>query len=255
MIKVDKDNIKCVVFDLDGTIYFGNKQLGERANDVIEYTRKKYGRVFFATNNSALTQNQVYNRLVNLGIDLKEDEVINSSYLISKYLEQNNIKDVWCIGTDDFKGELIKHKINPSSNKPKAIVIGYNYNFQLSHIEDALRYYNDDCRIIVANKERTYPRDGGIVTPGAGAIVSAFLHTVNRQEDIVLGKPSALMLATIANKEHLLPYNILMIGDTYESDIKMAQTFGSQSVLITNGKNIAYNCNQVNYIKDLLEEL
>ena len=71
----------------------------------------------------------------------------------------------------------------------------------------------------------------------------------------MLGKPSSLMLATIANKENLLPADILMVGDTYESDIKMAQTFGAQSILITNGAFVNNSCNQIKHIKDLLKEL
>lgn len=255
MLNAIYKNIKCVVFDLDGTIYLGDKQLNDGANEFIKYAREKYGKVFFATNNSALTRNQVFDRLLKLGIDLKNEEVINSSYLIVKYLINNHIRDVWCLGTQNLCEELVQHGINPKSESPQYIVVGYNYNFSLSHIEEALSHYNEGCKIIVANKERAYPRDGGVLTPGAGAIVAAFLYTVNRKEDIIIGKPSTMMLETIAQQENLLPANILMIGDTYESDIKMAEDFGAVGLLITNGKKSNCNCPQIQGFRELLKEM
>lgn len=249
---LNTDIIKCVAFDLDGTIYFGSCQLAECAQEVIDLARSKYGRVCFITNNSALTQYQVYQRLAQLGIVLSKDEVINSSYLIAKYLIRNNIKSVWCIGTNNLCQELRENGIEPKSESPDAIVIGYDYNFALPYLEDALKYYNPSCQIIIANMERVYPRDNGVLTPGAGAIAAAFMHTINRYDFVALGKPNILMLDTIANIYGLTAEEFLVVGDTYESDIKMAKTYGSQSILITNGRACERKCNQVQKLKDLL---
>lgn len=255
MNMVNTDILKCVAFDLDGTIYFGSRQLAPRAQDVIDYVRKKFGRVCFITNNSALTRYQVYQRLCQLGVSVNEDEVLNSSYLISKYLVSNNIKNIWCIGTANLCQELKFNGINPKSENPDAIVIGYDYNFALPYIEEALKFYTPKCQIVVANTERIYPRDNGILTPGAGAIAAAFLHTVNRTDSVVLGKPNILMIDTVAKLYDLLPREILIVGDTYESDIQMAETYGSQSVLVKNGNEKEYSCNTVDELQDLLNIL
>ena len=247
--------IKCVAFDLDGTIYFGSRQLAECAQQVIDLARQKYGRVCFITNNSALTRYQVYQRLTQLGISLDKDEVINSSYLIARYLIRNKIQNVWCIGTNNLCQELRENGIEPKSVNPDAIVIGYDYNFTLPYLEDALKYYNSQCQIVIANMERTYPRDNGVLTPGAGAIAAAFMHTVNRYDFVALGKPNILMLDTIAKLYDLSAEEFLVVGDTYESDVKMAKTYGAQSVLVTNGKFCDKKCNQVQNLKDLLEIL
>ncbi len=247
--------LKCVAFDLDGTIYFGGHQLAPRAQEVIDYVRRKFGRVCFVTNNSALSQYQVYQRLSQLGILVNEDEILNSSYLISRYLVSNKIKNVWCIGTVNLCHELEINGINPKSACPDAIVIGYDYNFTLPYIEDALKVYTPKCQIIVANTERVYPRDNGILTPGAGAIVSAFMHTINRNDMVVLGKPNVLMLDSVAKLYNLSAEQILMVGDTYESDIQMAETYGSQAILIKGTNTKDYSCNSVVELQDLLHVL
>ncbi len=255
MNMLNTDILKCVAFDLDGTIYFGSRQLAPYAQDVIDFARKKFGRVCFVTNNSALTRYQVYQRLCQLGVNVNEDEVLNSSYLISRYLVSNNIKNVWCIGTENLCQELKLNGIDPKSENPDAVVIGYDYNFALPYIEEALRVYTTKCQIIVANTERAYPRDNGILTPGTGAIAAAFLHTVNRTDSVILGKPNILMIDTVAKMYGLSAKEILIVGDTYESDIQMAETYGSQSVLIKNNDTNNYPCNSVNALRDLLDVL
>lgn len=247
--------LKCVIFDLDGTIYFGSRQLAEKANEVINYARKKYGKVFFATNNSALSRHHVYERLCNLGVALQENEVINSSYLMGEYIKQQKITDVWCLGTNDLCEEISQAGIEVKSTKPQAIVIGYDYQFAMKQFEEVLKYYSPECKIIIANMERIYPRDNGILTPGCGAIGAAFLHIVNRTDYDVVGKPSVLMLDTIAKKYDFQPNEILMVGDTYESDIKMAKNYGAQTILITNGQESDFPCSQVKYLKNLLQEI
>lgn len=62
MIEIATTNLKCVAFDLDWTIYFWSRQLAPQAQEVIAYSREKFGRVCFLTNNSALTQYQLYQR-------------------------------------------------------------------------------------------------------------------------------------------------------------------------------------------------
>ncbi len=252
MSELNLEILKCVAFDLDGTIYFGSKQLAGWAQKVIDFLRNKFGRVCFITNNSALTRHQLYERLCNLSILIDEDEVLNSSYLISRYLILNQIKQVRCIGTDNLCQELKLNGIEPKSEHPEWIVIWYNPKFTLSDIEDVLKVYTPKCKIIIANTERTYPRDNGVITPGAGAISAAFMHTVNRTDGVILGKPNILMLDMVAKLYNLSPEEILVIGDTYESDIQMAEMYGSQSILIRNGDVNDYFCNNVNELQDLL---
>lgn len=244
-------DIKCVVFDLDGTIYFGDK-LAERANEVISYCRHKFGHVYFATNNSAKTRVEIYEKLIKMGVDTKLDEILNSGYIMVEYLKKSNLKEVFCLGTDSLIKELQDNDINPKSNNPKAIVIGYDPDFTLKKLEEAYKVYSPDCKIIIANKDRIYPANG-FNRPGAGAAVSAFEYTVNKEADVYIGKPSTKMLEIIAEKLNLESNNILMVGDNIESDIKMARDFNAQSILISACQNCIEDCNLVSKLADIME--
>ena len=254
-IKFNKSKIKCVVFDLDGTIYFGNS-LASKANEVIIHCRNKYKNIFFATNNSAITRKEVYQKLLKLNVNVLEEEVINSSYLIAQYLFASNYKQVYCLGTDSLKSEIKGFGIIAESQNPQAIVIGYDKEFNLNKLELAINVYNKNCKIIVSNKERTYPRENGIITPGAGAAVSSFEYCVNAKSDILVGKPETKMLEYISQKTGFSADEILMIGDSIESDMNMAKKYGSQGIYIKNGE-IEENCEfeSINELQELLEIL
>ena len=62
------------LFDLDGTIYYGSKII-DGANDAIEHCRSLGKRVFFLTNNSTRTRQQIFDKLRGMGIDCEFEEV------------------------------------------------------------------------------------------------------------------------------------------------------------------------------------
>ncbi|MDD5020750.1 MAG: HAD-IIA family hydrolase [Endomicrobiaceae bacterium] len=246
------NNVKCVIFDLDGTIYFGT-ELAEKADEVIMKVRKEVENIFFVTNNSAKSRFQIYEKLLNLNINVNFNEVINSGYLIAKYLYENSYKDVYCLGTDSLSKEIEDMGVNSKSNNPQAIVLGYDINFKITQLEHILKIFQKNCKIIVANKERVYPRHNGILTPGTGAIAAALEYTLNKSTDIVIGKPSPLMLDLIVKNINILPNEIMMIGDSYESDVIMAEKFGAKAVLISEKEFKTNNFKVIKKLKDILE--
>lgn len=246
------DKIKCVIFDLDGTIYFGS-HLADEANKVIDYAREKFKNVFFITNNSNQTRKQVLDRLLGHNVKAELHEVVNTAYACAKYLEANGYNEVYCLGNENFAQELSNFNINPDSKSPQAIVVGYDKTFDLMKLEKALNVFHDNCKIIVASKERTYPRTPEIISPGAGPIAAAFEHTVDRVADVVIGKPNPYMLEMMTKELNLQPEEILVVGDCYEIDIKMAENLGAHSILICGTENNSYDCTTVRELKEILD--
>lgn len=246
------NKIKCVIFDLDGTIYFG-KELADKANSVIEAARQKFKNVFFITNNSNQSRKQVHERLISHQVDAELDEVINTSYALAKYLCDNNYKEVHCLGTDALVDELSSFGIITDSKFPQAVVIGYDKDFNLMKLEKAINVFHEKCKIIVASKERTYPRTPEIISPGAGPVAAAFEHSVNKVCDVVIGKPNSFMLELMTRNLSLKPDEILVIGDSYEIDVQLAKNFGADAILISNNPKSYTDCITVKELKDVLE--
>lgn len=232
---LDIERHKIFVFDLDGTIYVGDSLL-DGVKELLLYLSEKGVQVFFITNNSSKTREQVFQKLIKLGIQTHLDCVINASYALSVYLRDNLISSVYCMGTDDFKFQLNNLGIDIRENNPQAIVIGYDPDFNYTKLEKAIKVYKEGIPIIVTNKERIYPRDNGIISPGAGPAVVAFEYAVEKVADVVIGKPSVYMLEMLVKNIGIVPEQMVVIGDSYESDVNMAKVFSAYPVYISTVK-------------------
>lgn len=261
-VSTDKDNKnikavkglkpKAVVFDLDGTIYFGSK-LADRANEVIQKAREICGgNIFFLTNNSAKTRKEIWQKLVALGIDVQLTEVGNSAYALAQYLKHNNYKEIYCIGTKSLKEEISSLGIEVNSKKPQAVVVGYNKDFTLNDLNELPNLHLKDYTLIVANRERAYPTDGGHLLPGAGPIVSAVEFLLNKQADVIIGKPKPEMLHALVGKLGIPASDIWVVGDSLVSDIQMAKEYGACGVWLSDEKHHLPDI-QITNLADLLE--
>ncbi|MDU4978261.1 MAG: HAD-IIA family hydrolase, partial [Clostridium celatum] len=227
-------NIKAVIFDLDGTIYYGNSVI-DGAIDTIDHMKKLGKKVFYLTNNSTKSRLQVYEKLKNMGIDCKIEEVYTSGYISTIYAKKEGIRNIFILGSDDLKDEFSRNQIEvvDDENLAEHLLIGYDTKFDYDRMTRALNVALKGNTIIACNKERHFPGENARRMPGCGAMVGAIEHCTDRKVDLVIGKPNTLMLDILSEINGLSNDEILMIGDTYESDIKMANKFGCKSILIS----------------------
>ena len=243
---MDLSSIKAVLFDLDGTIYLGN-QLIEGANETVEFFRKAGKKIFFATNNSTLRREQIFNKLIKIGVKCSIDEVVNSGYLAALFLKQRRFKDVYVFGSEGLKADLIEQGIPLNeTSQAKNLLIGYDPHATYEDITNAVEVALHAQAIIACNKERTYPGQNGRIMPGCGAMTAPIEWCANRVCDFIIGKPNTIMIETLCHSLHIEPSECLMVGDTFESDIIMANIAGSESILISQS---AYN--GVNSVSDI----
>lgn len=241
--------IKAVFFDLDGTVYYGDKLI-DGANDVIDLFRKRGKKIFFLTNNSTKTRKQIYDKLLGIGVDCRFEEVITSGYIAALYARKENMQRVYVFGTDNLKQELIDNGVSVCDDESACnLLIGYDADFSYEDLSKAMRVAFNANHIIACNKERFYPGKNAQLYPGCGAMVSPIEWCANRDVDYVVGKPNTLMIETVCEKNGIDKKNVLMIGDTYESDILMAKKVGCKSIYI--GEDIYHDTICVKKIADI----
>lgn len=241
---------KVIIFDLDGTIYFGDK-LANSAREVLQFCKEKFAHVFFITNNSAKTREEIYQKLLNMGLGIEIEQLITCGYTIARYLNKNNYQNVFTIGTESLKKELSNQDINPNSEMPQAIIVGYNRDFCLENLKPIVKYRDSDLKLIIANKEHSYPWNNNEILPGAGQIVVSVEYTLNKTFDVCIGKPNSMMLDIMLEGLNIHPNDVIVVGDSYESDIKMAQAYGAKGVLITQENQ--RDCVCIKELSELLE--
>lgn len=249
-----KSKINLVAFDLDGTIYNGN-QLISGSLKTIDFFIEQGKEICFFTNNSSNTRTQIFNKLRNFSINLSETDVYCCSYAIQVYLREEKFKNLYIIGSNSLMEELSNSGINIvndiENKKIDALLIGMDIDFNYSKLAKAYEVLqrNGRCKIIVCNMDYDFPIENGMRKPGCGAIVSSILAASKKDIDFMIGKPNTYILDLIRKEKNVLYENMLIIGDSFESDIFMANKANAHSILIDNsGSNNSMSTVVVNYI-------
>lgn len=224
-------NVKVILLDLDGTVYQGNKLISG-AEEFIEKVRSSGLRVLFCTNNSSKPRSYIARKLTGMGIPCTDEDVISSGYMAIQYVISNDLNNVYVSGTEDYRMEFQKYGADlvdesEADNLVLSMDMDYNYSKMTKAVRAALR----SKKIILCNQDRLFPKEDGVY-PGCGAIVASVLFCSNRSADIVLGKPSTYMLEHASKITGCSAYEMVVIGDSLESDIAMAEAYGSPSILI-----------------------
>ena len=96
---IEDKNIRAVLFDLDGTIYYGSKLI-PGADEVVRRCRELGKQVYFMTNNSTKTRKQIWEKLTGMGLACSYEEVYTGSYAAALYAHQMGYKTVYIMGSD-----------------------------------------------------------------------------------------------------------------------------------------------------------
>lgn len=226
-----RKTIKGIAFDLDGTLYYGNSAI-EGAADAVSFLADLGYQIFYFTNNSAKTRQQIVDKLNNLGFPAKPQNTYCASYAILKYLLEKNFKIIYLIGSDGLNEELSAYNIRvKNSSQVSAVVVGLDRFFDYSKISIALEAINNGAKLIVANIDPSYPIEDNKSLPGCGAMVGAIVGATSHAPDFVVGKPSTYMLELLCKEHGLPPKEICVVGDDLESDMKMAAALKCSRIL------------------------
>ena len=237
MKKLDLSGFDAVLFDLDGTIYWGT-ELIPGANDTIAFFRNNGKRVFFTTNNSTKTREQIYERLNKIGVDVQLDEVLTSGYVAADYARRTGMKDIYIFGSVDLIHEFKAFNIEVNQEESaENLLIGYDPGMTYEGLSKAVRVALHCKTIMACNRERVFAGPGAKLIPGCGAMTAPIEWCANRQADIIIGKPNTMLVEYLEAAHGIVPERALVIGDTYESDVAMAKNAGCPSICICPDKH------------------
>jgi arabinose operon protein AraL len=224
------------IFDLDGTIYRG-EHLIPRADEVINYLKSVRKKVVFVSNKTTGTANDYYCLLKNWGLNVEEDDIINSTIVVTNYLKQNfNSDKFFAIGEDSFINEIEKSGLIHSTEPEEIniILITLDRTLNYNKLEIAARALENGAKFFAANIDDTCPVDNGEVID-AGSTISALEKRTHRKLELHFGKPSEFMFNEIKNRLQFIPAKTLLIGDRLETDITMGNKFGIDTALVNTG--------------------
>jgi HAD superfamily hydrolase (TIGR01450 family) len=232
----------CFILDLDGVVYRGEEAI-EGAPATIQLLRGLGKKVVFLTNNSASSSEKVVAKLCRLGIPCCGDDLLTSAQaarivIQEKQLDANH--GVFVVGTDALRCELEQHSItcvDPASCG--AVLVGLDPNFDYITMTQALEALKRPIPLIACNRDANYPGQDGHLFPGCGAMVGALEACSGRKADFEVGKPNTMMLDIVLHRLQVAPEECIVVGDSLEADIAMANRAQVMSILIGDNFQVA----------------
>ena len=235
-MKPDLKNYNSFIFDLDGTIYRGSSII-PLADKTINTLKKSGKKIVFISNKTTGSIKEYFDFLTSQGLDIELRQIINSTIVLSKYLNKNHPNEkFFAIGEKTFVDEIVSSGLIYSED-PETIdllLVTLDRTLNYEKLEIAARALEKGARFFAANIDDTCPVDNGEVLD-AGATISALEKRTHRKLEKNFGKPSKYMIDEIKERLGNDFSKALLIGDRLETDIAMGNAFGLDTALVLTG--------------------
>jgi arabinose operon protein AraL len=227
---------KGFIFDLDGTVYLSD-QLIPGAKEVIKLLRERGRKVVFLSNKPIQTREDYAAKLTRLGIPTQPDEVINSTLVMINYLRKNSPQaKLFVVGETPFMEELKRAGFSVT-DEPKEIeyvVVAFDRTFDYRKLNVAFQAIKRGAHFVATNPDRTCPVEGGEI-PDCAGMIAAIEAVTQKKVEVIVGKPSHLMIQVALDVMELRSEDCILIGDRLETDIKMGKESGIATGIVLTG--------------------
>jgi len=224
---------KVFFFDLDGTIYLGNK-LFDGVTELIEILRRKNKNFFFLSNNSSRSTSDYLRKLNNLNLNITRDNIILSQHPTIDYLKSKYYEKIFLMGTESLKQEFREEGFILTETDPEILVLAFDQELTYERLERASLLLQDDIPYIATHLDDRCPTEEGYI-PDAGGI-AALLYKATKRMPKVFGKPNKEMLLYKLRELNVSPKDAVMFGDRLYTDIKMGIESGVTTCCVLSGE-------------------
>jgi HAD superfamily hydrolase (TIGR01458 family) len=227
-----------ILFDLDGVLY-NSETLIEGAAEAVGWVQGKGIPHLFVTNTTSRGRAALVEKLRRFGIRTDQDRILTPCLAAAEWLRTRNEGRTALFVSPKARGEFEGVPCVPDEAESGAryVVIGDlgdAWDFRTLNRAFRLLHSDPDAVLIALGMTRFYYAEDGLrldVAPFAAALEHA-----TGKKPLVFGKPSPSFFNAAAAKLRLPAGEIVMIGDSIETDVAGAQQCGLKGVLLRTGK-------------------
>lgn len=231
------DRYGTILFDLDGTVYIDDAALPGVVGFMDEIRRSGH-RVGFLTNMSFRSREWCLDVLHNAGIEAHPRELITTVDVMVEALSSNGARSVAAIGSEVFRQELshagveVADLLTGPVENPDALVVGMWPGVSEDSIAAALNLTSREVPVLATSEVGSLPTSAGLISGTAEIVL--LLRKMSDNPVTITGKPGQLFSEVVKRRFDLVD-PVLVVGDTLEVDIVMADANGWDSLLVLTG--------------------
>lgn len=232
-------NIKGILSDIDGTLYFKGKPIKGAINAVDEL-RKRGIKLLFFTNTDSKTPETIFRNLQELGFTIFKEEIFTPIIALKEFLSKSPNKKLFLVTTEEVKKEFEAFYQIQGSEEPDFVVIGdFRDNWNVNRLNQAFKYVLKGAELLGTQGNNYFLNQEGEPVIDTGSFVQLIANAANVTSRI-FGKPSIEFFNQALERINLSNEESLVIGDDIESDIQGAINANIRSILVETGKGQFY---------------
>lgn len=248
------------LFDLDGTVYRGNK-LVPGAKKWFRYMRERGIHYLFLTNNSSRRASEYVTKLASLSIEATIETIMTSGQAVGMHLARTKPGSrVFLVGTNSLASELASYGLTiTKGNEPAdCVVVGFDTELTYAKIETACALIDRGADYIATNPDLVCPIEHSRSLPDCGSICFMIEQATGRKPR-VFGKPRPAMVDLARARYGIPASKTAIVGDRLYTDIAAGKNAGVLALCVLSGestrKDIARSPVKPDFVITSIDEL
>lgn len=228
------EQVRCVMLDLDGTVYLGDRIFPYTLEFLKLLEKKKIGYLFL-TNNSSKGVEEYLQKFSRMGIETDETHLLISTHAAADYLHKHYPgKRVLVLGTESMKKELVKKGISLSDDAPEVCLAGFDTSLNYENLTRFCNFVAEGLPYIATHPDKVCPAEHGFL-PDLGGFMALIETCTGRKPEVICGKPNEQILAAAETVTGFDRSQLLMVGDRLMTDIAIG-AWGVRTCLVLSGE-------------------
>ncbi|MCX8172085.1 MAG: HAD-IIA family hydrolase [Archaeoglobaceae archaeon] len=223
------------IIDIDGVVGRSVEPIREGVRGVLKLL--EFGKkIVFVSNNSTRSRRILLERLKAFGIPAKEEDIVSATHATARFIarEKSGAK-IFTTGEDGLKEELLNAGLEiVEYTNAEYLVVGSNRRLDYELMTKALRCCLRGVRYIATNPDKIFPSESG-PTPGTGLIIGALYWMTGRMPDVIVGKPSKVIMLEALERLGMEAGEVAVVGDQIEVDVIAGKGIGAETLLVLTG--------------------
>lgn len=231
---MDWSQKRCVVLDMDGTVYLGHIPITGAVRFIQEHWRDLD--FFFLSNNTSKSLQTYVDRLNSMGIPARADQLLSPVTPLVDFLRTRGIKRAYLVGNDDFQRDLSQRmpELEQVEEGAQAVILAYDTELTYRKLaRSALLLQKPETLFLATHPDLVCPSPEGPL-PDVGSMIELYATATGRRPQYIFGKPDPTVLAPLLAR--YAKEEMVMVGDRLSTDKKLAENAGIDFILVLSGE-------------------
>lgn len=237
-VTIIKDK-KLYLFDMDGTIYLGNK-LFDGVRELLNRIKDSGGRYVFITNNSSKSVGDYVNHLKNMGLEVTNEDFFTSAQAAELLLKEKfGSSLIYAQGTDSFIRQLKLGGLNITTqfnDNIRCVIVGFDTEITGEKLRTTCEVLTKIKNVpyYATNPDWVCPVEFGYI-PDCASMCFGIEKATGRRP-IYIGKPEPEMIDIVTARLNYRKDDVVVFGDRLYTDIAAGVNAGVDTVMVLSGE-------------------